>query len=261
MGGPLSPGLTSLDLDRCLHEWLGDAKKTLAFGWRARGTKARNHVFGTIFVDDILLCSNTVCPDCLFAGLRDALPCDIGISREFAAIGDCSFEYLHTKLRVLPQPRSYGMFDVSLLLPNLAFSMGTTLHQTVAKVPLYTCSFAQTKEDIRPYMLARTVMCENVLDGSLGSAAKQRHAVEFLICTIVETARLRWPVSWQAQVFVGYAFYRKSQFAHFVRKVGRRLRKDTDIALWFRCCEEFAPATEIWELVETMVEQCLASFM
>jgi hypothetical protein len=235
MGGPLSPGLTTLDLDECVRSALDSKQKSREVGWSSTSfPSVRKNVAGVIFVDDMLFFSTNVCDACLQNGIRLILPDDIGLSWEHCSMGVAAVEFLHTLVYVRECfTKETGFFTVVPLDRNSDFARGKDLHPFVAKIPVF-CGFgASAKSEIRSYVTAKMVLVESTLEGKFTEKLCRVSAVNCIASIICECLRLGWPRTWIADVCRCFLFYRRTDFAELLRLCGRKLRKSRQIPLLF----------------------------
>jgi hypothetical protein len=233
MGSPLSPPTTTIDLEMSLGAVFDNKSLAKKIGWATPRFATGKCIALVLYVDDLLCWSACICPTCIWNGITTLAPKDVGMSQEHVSTGVAQLDFLHARLAVRQQQNKNGTwFDVRPLLHNRDFSQRLDRHPKVAKVALFLGPREHDVGELRAYLLARLLCFEAIFEGcddqhELGDVAEDTAIL------LVEPMRLKWPPGWVAKCLLSYPFYKTSLFARGVRTIGRLLKRNAVLGIWF----------------------------
>jgi hypothetical protein len=133
MGGALSPPLASWDLECSILDSLYKTKILAAHKLQKRKESPENILQFTIYVDDILCYSHSLCPQCIQGLVVQMVPADVGLEVETSSDSAAVFPFLHVELAIRrPDTNNRSFFDVRPILHTERFAFGVDPYPRVA---------------------------------------------------------------------------------------------------------------------------------
>ena len=215
MGGPVSSPCTSLDLETAIARFYRDPKTAERIGWHVDGFTPAQLVQGLLHVDDAIALSKVLCVDCLFRGVEQLWPEDVGVSLEGSG-GNVPF--LHVEVQATGECTAAPVRIIPIA-HNREFARGTALLPAFSKLPPYIGKEVTPKRRLAEYVWTRIASHDQVLRHSAEAA------VEPLAELVTEAVRLQWPGPTVASVLRALPRTHTSDLAVLVRRMGARLKR------------------------------------
>ena len=210
MGGSLSEPATLADLGEDVWRMYSSAPFRQKLGWHIPHLSGEQTIQGLQHVDDALIFSKVLCRECLFAGVQNLWPADVGTTLEGHGL---PMQFLHGRIE-----EADGDLVVLPYSHNSDFARGLSDRPERAKFPNFAYSPQLVCFDLRALLLERILSFNVTAEGNAARAAVA------LVDTVTEVAILQWPWGWICRILQNVPRRRKSPFVSLVRLYGRVLR-------------------------------------
>ena len=214
MGGSLSEPGTLVDLQHDILVASIDMHTRTRVGWQFRDFTFNETITGVQHVDDCLMFSKILCPQCMLDGLAKLWPEDVGCTDEG---GDCCVQMLNSFVLI----RSDKVF-VFPHNPNVPYAMNLTDHQTISRLGPFFSLPTQHRNRLKMFLFAQLLSYNYVVQGSDDEA--YIHIVWFLF----EIIRLKWPLMMLSKVIRSIPRKHYSPFISLCLRIGKHINKAHD---------------------------------
>ena len=218
MGGSFSEPGTLVDLNEELHVLHQSPERLKSVGWAFKGWRLEELVSGVMHVDDAVVFSRIFCNQCLETGVRHVWPQDVGVSLE--EVGP-TVRMLQSHIHV-----KEGRFHVRPFNPNVAFALGFTSQQKVARLGPYLGARIHSYNTLRSFVHGKILAYDHLV---LGEACNMYIHIGFLL---LEVARLGWSETFMSKALCSLSRRHGSPFIAACRKVGKELRRCSLLSLF-----------------------------
>jgi hypothetical protein len=225
MGGPLSPPLTTVDLETSFASVF--TKQTpCPRHWLVKNQKLPHTIQGISYVDDMVIMSRSLCSSCLYQGVQDILPPDVETTlEENSQSGTTSFDFLHVHLEIATvASNKTPTLRFAPAFKNRDFALGLVQFPSVGKIPLFLPHASQGFETIKPYLWSRLFCAIQVWDGCIAEHSSWHMSTTgFVGLLVLECLRMLWPPQLVGMVFRGFPRHNRTLLARFIRLLGKHL--------------------------------------